>query len=397
MPDSISKVHGQQADHGGPVIPVAIPSLNPSLTSFSDGIAERQEHGLVVLSPSRTRPIRRVLFVNCYGGKACWEKIKRGLLPPHHLWGCLELVRMGYEVALAEPLADLWVLMRRPSLHDLKLLRIALSWLGRDGILYCGHNFLYFIPLLRVLGVVRCHIVSLFYGREPLAFARAHSGIIAINGAAAEHARKVAPRAKVAHLGWGVDLDFFPRLAYKPQWFLSCGITCRDFATLSAAASRTRQPIRVICPELPVGLTWPSNVDLVDGGSGWNTDDKKVTYEGLLHSHYAHSSGSLIILENDPTELTGCGFTNLIEAMAMARPVIVTRTGALPTEIDVEEAGCGLFVPPEDPEALAHAIDSLGNDPIRAEAMGRRGRKLAEKSYNIERYARDLHNFFESL
>jgi starch synthase len=81
----------------------------------------------------------------------------------------------------------------------------------------------------------------------------------------------------------------------------------------------------------------------------------------------------------------------------MARPVIVTRTGALPTEIDVEEAGCGLFVPPEDPEALAHAIDSLGNDPIRAEAMGRRGRKLAEKSYNIERYARDLHNFFESL
>ena len=154
MPDSISKVHGQQADHGGPVIPVAIPSLNPSLTSFSDGIAERQEHGLVVLSPSRTRPIRRVLFVNCYGGKACWEKIKRGLLPPHHLWGCLELVRMGYEVALAEPLADLWVLMRRPSLHDLKLLRIALSWLGRDGILYCGHNFLYFIPLLRVLGVL---------------------------------------------------------------------------------------------------------------------------------------------------------------------------------------------------------------------------------------------------
>ena len=65
-------------------------------------------------------------------------------------------------------------------------------------------------------------------------------------------------------------------------------------------------------------------------------------------------------MNNDPTEYTANGFTNLMEAMAVGQPVIVTRTGALPGEIDVEKAGCGIFVPPGNPDALAEAIDTLG-------------------------------------
>ena len=102
-------------------------------------------------------------------------------------------------------------------------------------------------------------------------------------------------------------------------------------------------------------------------------------------------------MKNDPTQYTANGFTNLIEAMAVGQPVIVTRTGALPGELDVEKAGCGLHVPPDDPEALADAIKSLAKDPQRAKAMGDRGRSLAETHYNLVRYANDLHRFFESL
>lgn len=351
---------------------------------------------MLVLSPGDGRASRRVLFVNCYGGKSLWEKIKSGHTPAHHLWGCLELVRMGYEVAVAEPVTDFYF-YHNPFPHDLKLLRFAQSWLQRDGIIYCGHNVLYWLLFLRRLGRVRCHIVSLLYGREPLNFSRAHSGIIALNGAAADHARKLAPQTKVARLGWGVDLDFFPRLPYAPQWFLSCGITNRDFPTLCRAASYSRQAIRVICPGLPEGLVWPPNVEMIDGGRGWNVEEKKVSYQQLLHDHYSQNAGSIIILVEDAKEYSGCGFTNLIEAMAMSSPVVITRTGALPTEIDVEGAGCGLFVPPGDAEALARAIDILGNDPARAERMGQRGRQLAEEHYNTQRYAKDLHNFFESL
>jgi glycosyltransferase involved in cell wall biosynthesis len=136
---------------------------------------------------------------------------------------------------------------------------------------------------------------------------------------------------------------------------------------------------------------------VIDSGKGWNFENKKVSYDELLLKHYARSAGSLIILKKDTSEYTAIGFTEIIEVLAMARPVIMTRTGALPTEIDVEKHGCGILVPPENPEALAEAIEALGSDPARAEAMGRKGRELAESYYNIERYAKDLHKFFESI
>ena len=103
---------------------------------------------------------------------------------------------------------------------------------------------------------------------------------------------------------------------------------------------------------------------------GWNFEKSVVTFEELLREYYGGCAASLIILKADPLQKTAVGFTNLIEAMAMARPVIVTRTGALPTEIDVERAGIGLYVPPEDPQALADAITTLANDPDTARSMG---------------------------
>jgi glycosyltransferase involved in cell wall biosynthesis len=63
----------------------------------------------------------------------------------------------------------------------------------------------------------------------------------------------------------------------------------------------------------------------------------------------------------------------------------------------VTKACDGIFVPPENPEALAEAMDTLAKDPKRAEAMGQKGREMAERYYNIERYAHDLHGFFQSL
>ena len=164
------------------------------------GIVERTEQGLVVLGPANSSPVRRLLHVNAYGGQAVWNKVKQGLVPPHQLLGCLELARMCYEVALAEPLPDFY-LYRHPIPHDLKLLGFIRSWLGPDGIVYCGHNVLFWLPMLRALGAIRNPIISLLYAREPLDWSRAHRGIIALTPAAAEQARKLAPRATVAVFG----------------------------------------------------------------------------------------------------------------------------------------------------------------------------------------------------
>jgi hypothetical protein len=362
----------------------------------TDGIVEGRLDGLVMLSAADKHSFRRLLYVDNYGGASVWQKIKSGDMPPHHLRGCLELARMGYEVALAEPLPDFYLHLN-PFPHDLKLLKLARTWLGRDGIVFCGHNVLYWLLFLKRLRFVDCHIVSNLWAREPLNLARAHSGIVALTRAGAEQANNLAPNVKVARLGWGADLSVYPLLPYRPETFFSCGIALRDFKTLSLAAKRCRHSIEVLWPGLTEDIAWSDNVNVIDSGHGWNFENKRVTYDQLLHKHYARSACSLIILKRDLIEYTAVGFTEIIEAFAMARPVIMTRTGALPSEMDIEAEGCGIFVPPEDPHALAEAIDFLGDNPETAEAMGQKGRQLAERYYNIERYARDLHNFFEKL
>ena len=372
------------------------PHENPPSQSVIPGVVERRERGLVVLSSPSGRCVRRVLFVNNYGGAAVWDKIKRGLVPPHHLWGCLELVRMGYEVALAEPLPD-FDLRRRPLPHDFKLLPMIRSWMRPDDIVYCGHNVLYWVPLLRALGLARRHVVSLLFARETLDFGGAHSGIVALTPSAAQQAAKLAPKAKRVHLGWGADLNSFPIQPYNPRWLLHCGISGRDFGTLQKASLQCARPVRIVSAWGIDPAIWPPSVEIIDGGAGHNHEEKKVTFSQLLHEHYAGSGGSLITTIPDPPQQHAFGFTNLIEALAMSQPVIMTRTGALIDEIDVEREGCGLVVPPEDPAALAAAMEAIMGDPARAAAMGRASRRLCESHYNIARYANELHSFFESF
>jgi hypothetical protein len=366
-----------------------------TVKSVVDGIVESSAYGLVLLSPAHKKPVRRLIYLDSYGGASMWEKIKKGDMPPHHLRGCLELVRMGYEVALAEPLTDFY-LYRNPFPHDLKMLKIVRNWLGPDGIVFCGHNVLYWLLFLKKLGFVRCHIVSHLWAREPLNFAKFHSGILALTPAGAEQARKLAPKVPMAQLGWGADLGIYPQVPYDPQAFFSCGIALRDFKTLSLAAAKCNHAVKVICPGEIEGVTWSANVEAINSGKGWNFEKKRLTYQELLEN-YAKSIASLLILKKDPIHYTAIGFTEVIEALAMARPVIMTRTGALPTQIDVEKEGCGVYVPPENPEALTEAMNFIAGDQTRAQRMGEKARKLAEEYYNIERYARDLHRFFANL
>ena len=364
------------------------------IRSIEEGIIARQCGGMTVLAPTHIQPRRRVFYLNSYGMAPAWRLIRQGLYPGHHLWGCLELVRLGYEVAMPEESRQdtRFFNYRR---QDLKFLRFVKTWLGRDGIVYSGHTVLFWTPLLRCLRLLRCPVVSMLYARgENLRFADGYRGLIALTPAAKARAETLSSRARIAHLSWGVDLSFYPRLATDPKWFLACGKARRDFATLAAAATGHSAVVRVINTELPPGIHWPANVELITDRTG---DWQAVSYQNLVHEQYAGCVAGLIVLQADPGERFAAGLTQLLEAMALGRPVIVTRTGAVPGEIDVEKEGCGLLVPPNDPAALARAMSAILENPARAEAMGQAGRRLCETRYNIVRFGDDLHRFFETL
>jgi glycosyltransferase involved in cell wall biosynthesis len=90
---------------------------------------------------------------------------------------------------------------------------------------------------------------------------------------------------------------------------------------------------------------------------------RAVLYERMAAAH------AVVV----PSRREGLGLV-AVEALALGRPVIASRVGGLP---EVVTAGTGMLVPPEDPAALAHALQSLplpsppANSPaVAAHAMG---------------------------
>lgn len=84
----------------------------------------------------------------------------------------------------------------------------------------------------------------------------------------------------------------------------------------------------------------------------------------------------------------GISMNKIFDYMAAARPTIIAADAS---NNPIAEAGAGLTVPPEDPQALAAAIlDMAALPPGRRAAMGAAGRRHLEANYGIDRLAARL-------
>ncbi len=84
--------------------------------------------------------------------------------------------------------------------------------------------------------------------------------------------------------------------------------------------------------------------------------------------------------------------TVLLEAMATARPVVSTRMSGIP-EI-VVDGETGLLVSPGDAQALADSLATVLDHPADADAMGRAGRRRAERLFDLFENVAELRRLF---
>lgn len=91
----------------------------------------------------------------------------------------------------------------------------------------------------------------------------------------------------------------------------------------------------------------------------------------------------------DTTNLT------VLEAMALARPVVATAVGGIPDA--VVEGVTGRLVPPRDPEALATAIIDLASHGARRQQMGDAGRKRFESEFTLQRMLDAHRELYEQI
>jgi len=82
---------------------------------------------------------------------------------------------------------------------------------------------------------------------------------------------------------------------------------------------------------------------------------------------------------------------SLVEAMSYAIPVVATPTGGI---TELVTPGAGLLVPPENPTALADAIQSLLENVQLAEQVGHAGRRRIIEAHDVDRIAVALADAF---
>lgn len=85
----------------------------------------------------------------------------------------------------------------------------------------------------------------------------------------------------------------------------------------------------------------------------------------------------------------------IVEAMAMAKPVVASSVGGI--RVVVRRGETGLLVPPRDSAALAAAIGRLLDDPAEAQRMGQAGRRRFEQRFTMDRVAADVEQVYRQV
>jgi glycosyltransferase involved in cell wall biosynthesis len=194
------------------------------------------------------------------------------------------------------------------------------------------------------------------------------------------------PSERVYLIRHYVDQVFYSPRPAEDDMICAVGAEMRDYATLKEAVRGTGIRCHVAADHVRIPgrlrLLNDRRVAIEDIGS---QADANITQGRMslieLRKLYARSRFVVVPLMHSNTDN---GVTVILEAMAMGKPVICSRTLG---QVDVIQEGVtGLYVPVGDVAAMRAAVLSLWNEPARAREMGRNARAHIEKYHTMEKF-----------
>lgn len=194
------------------------------------------------------------------------------------------------------------------------------------------------------------------------------------------------PSERVYLIRHFVDQVFYSPRQSEENMICAVGAEMRDYATLKTALLGTglRCHIAAGLVRIPGRFRLLNDrrvpVSEIGPQSDSNITEGRISLTEL-RDLYARSR--FVVVPLLPSD-TDNGVTVILEAMAMGKPVICSRTRG---QVDVIREGVtGLYVPIGDAAALRAAILALWNDPLRAQQMGRDARAYVEQHHTLEKF-----------
>lgn len=199
------------------------------------------------------------------------------------------------------------------------------------------------------------------------------------------------PRTNLTRIPFGVDVRFFQPtdVSREEDLIVSVGRdTGRDYQTLFEALERISHPCVVVASHIniPPGMPVPANVSVLY--------DRE--YAGL-RDLYAHAR-LVVIVSKDTTVPDGSdcsGQTVILEALAAGKTVIATHRSWI-TDYLIPDKDL-VVVEPNDPQALAQAIDSLLHDAEKRKRLAQFGHDKVTAHYTTKTFAEALQRIMNSL
>lgn len=200
------------------------------------------------------------------------------------------------------------------------------------------------------------------------------------------------PAERVVFTPFMVDAKFFaPGSVQASEWpawlkeleppiICAVGLERRDYPTLLEAVSGL--DVRVI---IAAASPWSKQSDTTQGRVvPPNVLVRKFTQHEL---RFVYDASAFLVMPLYPVDFQA-GVTAILEAMAMSRPVVCTRT---PGQTDVvRDEETGLYVEPQDAKALRTAIERLLARPEEANAMGAAGKRVIDVEMSLDHYCTRL-------
>ena len=209
-------------------------------------------------------------------------------------------------------------------------------------------------------------------------------GIIALSYAEATALKTALPALadRIHCLLNPVDTSFFAPISAltnpgEQPYIMSVGLSHRDYPTLVRALQ--------LLPQIPGHLYLGSNWVSGSGALGTAPLPVNVTTHPyvppqLLRERYGNSQFVVVPIQETSQWSAGCNA--VLQAQAMGKPVIATRTPGMSDY--VLDGVTGMLVEPNNPRAMALAIQSLWNDPSKATAMGQRARQWIQANFSLD-------------